>query len=224
MAPTKKKAAFYAKFSFAAASAAILLGLTVLGVIYLRPHNTDLNSDESIGRLATVLKNERRIVPRISGGLPWSPYTATRGDSPAENLQFDRAIKELQPDGNSPSSPSAKLALARLYLSRASTGDSERALALLRQTQVEVNESAGLLNDIGIALFELGKYAEGIDSFNKALQIDPDNSEAQFNRAISLERAGQATDARQTWEAFLSGPADQKWKEEARWRLSTIQK
>jgi tetratricopeptide (TPR) repeat protein len=166
---------------------------------------------------AAVSKN-RRIPLRISGGLPYSPYTVTPlvGD-----LEFERAESELRFARESAAPPSARLNLARVYLARAWPGDSEKALRLLDGIQSSGARPAEILNETGIANFMLGQYAEAISTFTHALGAEPKMAEALFNKAYTEERVDRQA-ARQDWENFIAWTSDPDWTSEARERLAVF--
>ena len=50
-----------------------------------------------------------------------------------------------------------------------------------------LSQSADALLDIGYAQYEQGKYKEAIKSFNQVIDLDPNNPEAYFLRAMSFQ-------------------------------------
>jgi tetratricopeptide (TPR) repeat protein len=40
----------------------------------------------------------------------------------------------------------------------------------------------------GVALHELGRYAEAVGSYDKAIAINPDYAEAKLNRNLALKK------------------------------------
>jgi hypothetical protein len=185
--------------------------------------------NNKIAMQAVVLatKGERRIEPRLSGGLPYSPYpiTDTRGGGvEVKNLraevQFDRAQVEVQ-YAESPSAPvEDRLTLARVWLARGEPDYTQRALDILEQLVASGAQSPELLNDTGVAMFQLKRYDEAINYFNQALEKSPGFNEALFNRAMARQKAGNKAEAREDWNKFIETSSNEKWNDEARRRMN----
>ncbi len=45
-----------------------------------------------------------------------------------------------------------------------------------------------------------GRYEEAIDSYDKALQIDPDDADAWFDKGETLKKMGKLTEAERCFE------------------------
>jgi hypothetical protein len=186
-------------------------------VAIYRWHISRSHDEEGFVALRAAVSKNRRTPLRISGGLPYSPYTVTPlvGD-----LEFERAESNLR-FARDNSAPSARLNLARVYLARARPGDSEKALWLLDGIQSSGARPAEILNETGIANFMLGQYAEAISTFTHALGAEPKMAEALFNKAYTEERVDRQA-ARQDWENFIAWTSDPDWTSEARERLAVF--
>jgi hypothetical protein len=173
--------------------------------------------------LATATKERRLVEPRLTG-LPYSPFPAVLrgpeegGDTQAD-LHFGRAqaAVEFAEDASAPAED--RLLLARVYLARGEAEYTRRALAILEQLSASGNQSPELLNDMGAALYQLGRYGEASAKFNQALDKSPGFNEALFNRAMTEQRIGNNAKAREDWNRFIETSSDERWKEEARRRL-----
>jgi tetratricopeptide (TPR) repeat protein len=186
-------------------------------VAIYRWHISPSQAEEGFVSLKAAVSKNRRIPLRISGGLPYSPYTATplTGD-----FEFDRAESELSfATKNGP--PSSRLNLARVYLARARPGNPEKALRLLDDLRSSAGKSAEILNETGIANFMLGRYAEAISRFTEALRAEPKMAEALFNKAYTEERVDRRA-AHHDWEQFIASTSDPDWIAEARERLTVF--
>ena len=51
------------------------------------------------------------------------------------------------------------------------------------------------LNSKGVGFVRVGRYAEGIDCFNKAIEIDSNNAESWWNKGVTLVRLERYFDA-----------------------------
>ncbi len=49
-----------------------------------------------------------------------------------------------------------------------------------------------------------GRYEEAIDSYDKALQIDPDDADAWFNKGISLKKMGKHSEGMRSIERAIN--------------------
>jgi tetratricopeptide (TPR) repeat protein len=170
--------------------------------------------------LAKAMKDERRGETRISGGLEYSPHPSTRGTVESDDLQLNRAFNKWKFAESDNAPAEARLNLARVHLAFAKPDHARRALVILEQLMARGIESHEVLNDLGVAKFQLHDYEEAVAHFNKALEKKPDYSEALFNRALAEESLGRYSDAKQSWQQFINLSSDANWKEEAERHLS----
>ncbi|HKV42312.1 MAG TPA: tetratricopeptide repeat protein, partial [Blastocatellia bacterium] len=136
---------------------------------------------------------------------------------------FNRALGKLS-FAEQPSAPSeARRALAEAYLARARGTDNDKALSILQDLAKSGKDSAQVLNDTGVALFENHQYAEAIDAFNRALYKQPGLLEALFNRALTEETSGKTAAAAKDWGEFVATSPEKDWKQEASSHLHRIE-
>ena len=174
-----------------AAMAAVLI-IAAGAVIEYRLCLSRSRTEEGLEALRTAV-SKNRIPLRISGGLPYAPCAP----------------------------PAAQLDLARFYLGRSEPDDLEKALRLLYEIRSSAGASAEVLNETGIANFQLGRYRDAVLSFTEALEADPKMAEALFNKAYTEERFDPRA-ARQDWERFIASTSDPDWIAEARARLAAL--
>ena len=204
----------------------VLCALAVATVYFVS--RSEPKNEIAMQTLALATKEERRIEPRLSGGLPHSSYPiVTRSGAAVEDaqadVQFDCAQEEMQ-FAESPSAPvEDRLTLARIWLARGKPDYTRRAVDILEQLVAGGNQSAELLNDTGVAMFQIGRYPEAIDYFNQALAKSPGFNEALFNKAMAEQRAGNVAEAREDWKKFIETSSDEQWKVEARRYLKMIE-
>jgi len=199
-----------------AATAMFFILLAVPVVFWMQSRTTP--SREAMQALALAVTKERRNQPIIAG-LPYSPYTATRGTvDRGDNLMFDRAANKVVDS----SSVENRLVRAKILLARDIGGDPQQALELLNQESSTGKASADVWNDKGVAEFELGKYEEAIASFTVALELSPAFREALFNRALSEEARALNDAARADFQRFINTNPEVNWRQEAERRLAGL--
>jgi hypothetical protein len=169
--------------------------------------------------LTLAVKDKRLVEPRLTG-LPYSRYSAgTRDENGGEDLksdlQFGRAQAAVQFAEDASAPAESRLLLARVYLARGNDDYTGRALAIHEQLSAGGNQSPELLNDMGVALYLLGRYSEASSCFNKALDKSPGFEDALFNRAVTEEKISSRAKAREDWHRFIAASSDKGWNEEA---------
>ncbi len=185
----------------------------------------DHSPANAMAALRLGLRDARYTQARISGGLEYSPYSGTTrgGDSKNDDLHLDRAENKVKAAAQDPAAVDARLVLARIHLAHGTPRGATQALAILNQLAANGVETAEVLNDTGVAHFQLTDYLEAIADFNKALTKSPAYNEALFNRALAEGMTlHNDQDARRDWQTFLDKSSDEKWKNEARERLKQL--
>lgn len=205
-----------------ALAAAVLIALVVSFYAGYRIAEPQLRYRAAMRLLREAVASGRYTPARISGGMPYSEYLAVRGEQEMSDIQFERALARLKVDRLDSASAEGLLILARIYLARGRAADQEKALAILRGLAESGIQSAEVANDLGAALFQLGRYEEAMTAFNEALERSPNFEEALFNRALAAEQLGQFEKARQDWERFLALSSDPGWRREAEQRLNRL--
>jgi tetratricopeptide (TPR) repeat protein len=215
--PSPKPAGgLYLSYSQLVAAGVVCCAVLVFGAIFYltRGESASQIADAAI---AKAMREERRILARVSGDVPWARYKELRGEGDGYEAQLNRARERLSE--NIETDPDAKMALARLYLVSGKKPDTTRAFDVLKQLEEGGMESAEFLNDMGVANYMLGFNAEAISYFSRALEKSPGFTQALFNRALAHENAGKREEALKDWERFLAETSDENWKQEARERI-----
>ena len=204
------------------ASAGLAICVIAVAVVFLFTR-TQKPADAAMDALRLAVKNARYTEARVSGGLAYSRYAATRGGGRNDDdLNFSRAIDKLKPAEQENAPLNDRLVLVRAYLARGKHEDAKRALAILNQLDLRAVETPEALNDTGVAELQLDSYDDAIVFFTKALAKSPFYGEALFNRALAEERAHRDRDARQDWQQFIDQSPDDNWTAEARLHLNSI--
>lgn len=204
-----------------AAAALIICTIAITATVLLSGGQKP--AEAAMQAIALAVKDGRHTEARVSGGLVHSRYSDTRGAEDADNdLQFGRAISKMEFVEHGRASVDDQLVLARIYLARGTPQDAGHALSILEKVATPGGEKAEVLNDTGVAKFEMRKYEDAINDFTRALEKSPNYNEAIFNRALAYERAHQNDQAKQDWERYIQQSSDDGWKAEARERLKDL--
>lgn len=93
--------------------------------------------------------------------------------------------------------------LARQAQERAMAGDHFTAVSYLKQAIDTYPENAHALTLLGNCQDCLDNVKHAIESYDRALQIDPGNAETWFNKGMSLKKIGQINQATECFEKCL---------------------
>jgi tetratricopeptide (TPR) repeat protein len=102
--------------------------------------------------------------------------------------------------------------------------DFENAL-IFWQKAVKVNQSRGdFRNNLGVALCSTGQLEGGIQEFQEALKLNPQDPSAAFNLALAYERINNPGKAVEAYDAFLRIEKNKNgWRERAEKSLAKLQ-
>lgn len=100
-------------------------------------------------------------------------------------------------------------------------GSYPEAVQLLKQAQRQTPTDALLLSDLGYASLRAGQVAEARLPLMQALQLRPDNTQAQANLALYLEATGQSEQANKLMDANRMPAATRAAVREAAQQLRT---
>lgn len=204
----------------------VVLIVGVIAVTYITFTNRASSpADAAMAALKLSFKDARSTEARISGGFDHSRYVGTTRGGPnnADELNLSRAENKVKAAAEQPNATvEDRQMLARVYLARETSEYARKALAILNQLVAGGVETPAVLNDKGVALFQLAEYDDAIASFDEALAKSPAYNEALFNRALVEGHTGRNEDARRDWKQFISNSSDEKWKSEAQSRLNSL--
>jgi tetratricopeptide (TPR) repeat protein len=204
-----------------AIAAMIVAGLVGLNVLYFQAKNDPLQ------QLAIAYTKARPMEPRIPGAA-FGALEVTRGrgtgDRPAELTRIAAKIpEELE---RNPASPIWLHAKGRLALLESRPEDAEKALI---ESQKAGGQSSDLWIDLATASYELGiknrdkgQFQTALDRLGRALEAQPENPAAWFNRALVLKELGQREAAADSLEKLLRIEPHGPWSEESRRRLAEL--
>lgn len=191
------------------------------------------DSDKSLAELKSIYKTERPLEARLVG-LEYSPFSTTRGEGRAKEenqnrrrkieLDLENAAEKYPNEGNFNS-------LGFFYLTEKRFDESvaqfENSLKLNpKNTEARTNLAAAFYEKSKAENpAEQSKYLnKSLEELNKALEINPDFTEAIFDKALILQQLNQKDAASEIWRQYLARDANSKWADEARRHLQQIEK
>lgn len=146
----------------------------------------------------------RSVRLRLSG-VRWEPYRSLAAPGRFTAMAVKRGVGELL------------------------NGEPRRALAILSK-ESQGSDTPSVWNDVAVASYEVADrhdapeiFVDALAATDHALALDPQMSEALFNRAAILQRLGLRDDARAAWERLLTSESDPGWQAEARQQLRLLQ-
>jgi tetratricopeptide (TPR) repeat protein len=216
----KERRGFYISYPQLATAALLICAMGAAGIYWLTLSQS--SEKAAMQQLASAMKEERRSATRISGGIEHSPYISTRDASASDDLPLKQALVRLSFAESETAPAEARQALARVHLAFENRDHAEKALAILERLRAGGAQSPEVLNDLGVAQFQLEIYGDAIANFNTALEQKPDYFEALFNKALAEERAGREAEARRDWRQFINSSNDPEWKAEAESHLNLL--
>jgi tetratricopeptide (TPR) repeat protein len=180
--------------------------------------------------IVRAVGSRRAVEGRLSGGFAWGPVpSATRGVAgTADTPEMQIAAARL---AQAAASRRDARTLAALGVARLASGDLDQSIAHLEEAVALDQRSAYAWSDLSAAYLARatrpGSAADvprALEAAERALAADPKVVEAQFNKALALERLGRASLAADAWRAYLRLDSASPWASEARTRLADLEK
>jgi CHAT domain-containing protein len=207
----------------------------VVGFRYITPAASSGNVN--LARLAGLVGTHRIAHARLTGGFAYAPCEGDSASdslvhglacsgSPARTWAGTRKFSNFVADLTAKSSLDPQTAgVWKLIWDK-----SQDAVADLREAAKRAPRNARVLNDLAVALTRFAQQHDNpsalIDAFvavDSAVRLAPSLAEAQFTRALLLEKLYLRTDAREAWNAYLLLDAKSAWADEAREHLKALQ-
>lgn len=188
--------------------------------------------------LVQSFHGERPVEGRLSWEFVYAPFRGTegtvqsardlepaqptgpplRGPTPAEK-EIERAIEGQR-------SPEALGTRGILHLLQ---GQADRAVRELDKASHLAPNDARLLSDLAVALLARAREKDdphdlvlALATADKAVSVDRQRPEAEFNRAVALERLFLFIPAKSAWEDYLQLDSVSDWAREARARHAVL--
>ena len=189
------------------------------------------SSRPELRELVAAVGTRRGVEGRLSGGFAWGAVPSpTRGaNSPATDTpDVQIAAGHLLQAAERRRTARTLAALGTAHLS---LGRFAEAVDTLEQAVVLDPRAAFVWSDLAAARIAHSgaggsdsDLPRAVEAAERALAIDPAFAEAQFNKAIALERLGQLSQAAEAWRAYLRLDGASAWATEARTRLADLEK
>jgi CHAT domain-containing protein len=186
---------------------------------------------EALLALNRAYASGRPFEARISG-FDYAPYDRSRGagsNATVDLGQRDTAELILRRDLDRAPSTDTLHSLGRLYLSK---GDLSKAEEFLSKGRGQAPNDPDIANDLGILYLQ--KYlsdsgnaeptalAKALENFQTAIDLDPKDLPANYNRAVSLHLMALPNQEREAWQHYLDLDPSSPWADEARKNLENI--
>jgi CHAT domain-containing protein/tetratricopeptide (TPR) repeat protein len=210
------------------AGSILVIAFVLLWIFYPRVSDTQ----QALASLNKAYAAERPFESRISE-FNYAPFNKFRTDEEAKvNLVDQNRAERISLDEVSENPTTTNLhLLARVYLGKK---EFDQALQQLEAAQKNSPQNAEILSDIGVAYLEKSKVvaeddekltlvANSIESFDKALALNPNLLPALFNKAIATE-IYLPNRAKEAWKEYLKLDQTSDWANEARNRLEILNK
>ena len=227
----KESVPFWKKWVFSpipvAAVVLLLLGGALVAVFYR-------SEDPVIASLNKAYALERPFESRVTA-LDYAPANNLRGKATDEkvNTISRKRAENLSLESVEKSATVQNLHnLGRVYLVEKQF---DEAIMQLSKAQNIDPQNAEVLSDLGTALFEKSKIlastpdgksfelaGQAMEEFEKALRLNPNLPEAQFNKAVCLQSRQMRREAREAWLDYLKLDSTSKWAGEARRNLELL--
>jgi len=187
--------------------------------------------DRGMLALNQAYKNERLVESRISE-MNYSPLPQTRGgESPnIDGLARRQAELTFLEAVRTRGDAASHHALGRLYLAEKSFDKAKQELE--QSVKLDPN-NAQIHSDLAAVLLELGRnteegqrlqyFAQALEHFNRALELNPSLPEALFNRALLYQQMNLVPQAKEAWQKYLQTDTTSPWAAEARQRLTLLE-
>lgn len=213
----------------------VLVGLIALVITAICWHwiSEKTLTAQGLSALSLAYRDSRPTEPRISG-FSYAPRLTTRGnEQKIDYAARDRAERLLLDAANEEPGPKSHHALGKLYLA---AGDADKAVHQFQLALAEDANNSKLKSDLGAAVFEISQksiqagkperslefLARSLEHTDNALQIDPGNVEALFNRALILSHLTLIEQGKLAWQSYLAQETQPDWASDAKANLNRL--
>lgn len=175
-----------------------------------------VQTDYKVEQAANLLKQEHRAFykhARLSGGYGSSGISELMGEEEKEEYSVRAEKLAAEAIKNGAESLKAKQLLAQsLFIEK----KYDRLDSLLREIAPLAENSAVLLNDLGVYYFQKQAWKNAEKYFSAAMARDPKFLEARYNLAVTKAESGAREEAVKLMQEYLALETDENWKIAAR--------
>jgi hypothetical protein len=212
-----KRSGLAFQWAWAAAGLALVTGATVYWLL----------RERDPGTMLAQAAGEHRMLPLRIPDAPYAPNRAERSvetGTPAVLAEAEAAVlRKLERD---PDNARWLRYRSRVEILR---GRYRAAVSVLSPAADNPKSRASVLVDLGTAWLAQGLASQRPDELQRAvgylseaLEQDPDNLAARFNRAVAAERLSLLDSAETDWNLYLARDSTSGWAAEARTSLARI--
>lgn len=209
----------------------IIITLSSLIIWKLTAHSSE--DSEILVVLNKTYQKERPFEARISG-FNYAPVNNLRGGTSKDNS--DPVARKVAENIAESSVDKASTAENLHELGRVKLANKEfdEAIKQLEKAERLSPQDAEILSDLGTTYLEKSKRlpeddsfkldfnARALETFEKAIQLNPNLLEARFNKALCLQEMRSTEEARKAWDEYLKLDSNSKWADEARRKLESL--
>ena len=226
----RERARARAPYLRAAAIAFVVVGVGVVTFKYI----SGPSLDHGLTALHRAYRDERPLESRISG-FNYAPAQDPRGGtSRVDPVQMDLATTIILGKASTEAGSDVQHAVGQYYLSQRKF---DQAIDHLQRALTADPNNPQTQADLGTALLERGKvrrqeadsgeenvdFAQSLVHLNKSLELDSNNLDALFNRALLYSEMGLSPQSERDWRQYLEKDSNSEWAGEARRKLRTIE-
>ena len=151
---------------------------------------------------------KRVYLDAVQHGIHSGSLLARLGDLALRDGQQDDAIKYYEESAKlNPYNYQGQTNLGMAYLNKGKDTPAESVF----QWVLTVEEYAPAYNGLGLIAAKRGQFDQAKLNFERAIAQDPSMAEPELNLALACKATGDATRARQSFEAFLQKASPQKY-------------
>lgn len=164
-----------------------------------------------------VAASEARPVAGMLEGFAHRPTGPRAGDQAQTTIELRAAAEQIR---NIPATDAA--AVHARGVAEVLSGNTNVAIATLRAAAEADGRQAAYWNDLAVAQLAAEKYADALQSANRAVALAPSSASGHFNRGVALERLRRDDEARRAYAQALASKPSAAWRNELNSRIEVL--
>ncbi len=198
----------------------LFLIICITGSYMLRKY---YNTNYQISQAEKLLLENHKIYiedPRLAGGYGSSGINMLMAPDDEKfsyieqvKSRINRAIRKGS------NSPKAQQLLAQIFIIEQQDQKADSMFSLIKK---ESEQSAALLNDIGVLCFKKGDWKNAAYNFHSAIEADENFLEAHYNLALVQIKLGKLNEAISILKKYIDREHDKGWRDAAHRLMNTI--